>query len=220
MSAKPVRLGSLSELRQIKKELDAQAKAQALAAAHHLQAERLRHAQCNLFQAAIGKVQPLSHPPRANLLPTPPAPIPQQQILDEAQALREAISDEVDISTLIDTDEGLSFRRPGIGPDVVTKLRRGTWSVQQQIDLHGLRTDEAREVLGRFIASAHQQGLRCVRVVHGKGLGSPGKAPVLKDKVRRWLVQKNEILAYVQATPAQGGAGALMVLLQPARADR
>ncbi|MDT4883333.1 putative DNA endonuclease SmrA [compost metagenome] len=96
------------------------------------------------------------------------------------------------------------------------KLREGRWSIQRQIDLHGLRVDEAREALGRFIREAHQLGLRCVRVVHGKGLGSPGRAPVLKGRVHRWLVQKNEVLAFVQARPAEGGAGALVVLLRQA----
>ncbi|HEY0201779.1 MAG TPA: Smr/MutS family protein, partial [Burkholderiaceae bacterium] len=76
---------------------------------------------------------------------------------------------------------------------------------------------EAREALGAFIRETHQAGLRCVRVVHGKGLGSPGRAPVLKSRVQRWLVQKNEVLAFVQARPAEGGAGALVVLLRPRR---
>ena len=95
------------------------------------------------------------------------------------------------------------------------------WDVQhrrhRRSDLHGLRSDEARDALGSFIREAHKQGIRCVRVVHGKGLGSPGKAPVLKEKVHRWLVQKAEVVAFVQAQPAQGGAGALVVLLQPVR---
>jgi DNA-nicking Smr family endonuclease len=151
------------------------------------------------------------------LAPQPPLPIPKQHQLDEAAALQEAISDEVDVTTLLDTDDQLSFRRPGVGPDVTQKLRKGKWSIQRQIDLHGLRSDEAREVLGQFIRDAHKQGIRCVRVVHGKGLGSPGKTPVLKEKVHRWLVQKSEVVAFVQAQPAQGGAGALVVLLQPHR---
>ena len=93
------------------------------------------------------------------------------------------------------------------------KLRRGGWSIQGQIDLHGLRRDDARETLSQFIKDAHKTGWRCVRVVHGKGLGSPGKTPVLKGRVQSWLIQKNEVLAFVQARPAQGGAGALVVLL-------
>ena len=147
----------------------------------------------------------------------PPAPLPLQHELDAAAALQESLSDEVDVTTLLDTDDHLSFRRPGVGMDVAQKLRKGKWSIQRQIDLHGLRSDEARDALGSFIREAHKQGIRCVRVVHGKGLGSPGKAPVLKDKVHRWLVQKAEVVAFVQAQPAQGGAGALVVLLQPVR---
>ncbi len=129
--------------------------------------------------------------------------------------MREALSDEFDVETLLHTDDQLSYRRPGLGPDVMRKLREGHWSIQRHIDLHGLRVDEAREALGKSIREAHHQGLRCVRVVHGKGLGSPGRAPVLKGRVLRWLVQKKEVLAFVQARPAEGGAGALVVLLKP-----
>lgn len=215
--AKALRVSSLAELKQVKKEIEAQAAARAVEQARLAQQAKQRAAQSNLFQAAIGVVQPLQPSRRANLKPPPAAPIPQQRERDEAHALREALSDEVDITTLLETDEALSFRRPGVGPDVTRKLRRGDWAVQGQIDLHGLRTDEAREAMGSYIRTAHQQGLRCVRVVHGKGLGSPGKAPILKDKVRRWLVQKSEVLAFVQAQPAQGGAGAVLVLLQPVR---
>ena len=136
---------------------------------------------------------------------------------DEKAVLKEAISDEFDSGTLLESDDQLSFRRPGIGADITRKLRRGDWSIQRQLDLHGLRRDEAREYLSSFIREAHQQGIRCVRVVHGKGLGSPGKEPVLKSRVHSWLVQKNEVLAFVQAKPADGGAGALLVLLAPVR---
>ena len=140
-----------------------------------------------------------------------------QHELDEQRVLHEAMSDEFDVSTLLDVDDQLSFRRTGIGLDVTRKLRSGQWSIQRQLDLHGLRSDEAREALGQFIRLAHRTGMRCVRVVHGKGLGSPGKTPVLKAKVQRWLVQKKEVLAFVQARPAEGGAGALVVLLQPGK---
>src|SRR5690606_26008096 len=138
------------------------------------------------------------------------------QQLDAAAVLRESLSDEFDVSTLLDADDQMSFRQPGIGTDVTRRLRAGEWSIQRQIDLHGLRSDEAREALGAFIRSAHRQGVRCVRVVHGKGLGSPGRQPVLKLKAQRWLIQKKEVLAFVQARPAEGGAGALVVLLAPA----
>ena len=129
--------------------------------------------------------------------------------------LREAISDEFDVESLLDTDDALSYRSRGIGPEVVRKLRRGVWSIQAQLDLHGLRRDEAREQLGGFLREAARQGWRCVRVIHGKGNGSPGREPVLKSKVKTWLVQKREVIAFTQARAADGGHGALLVLLRP-----
>lgn len=171
----------------------------------------------NLFTHFVGAVTPLPRTDRITLEQAPPTPRRLQRELDEERVLREAMSDEFDVSTLLDVDDQLSFRRPGIGLDVTHKLRGGHWSIQRQLDLHGLRSDEAREALGQFIRLSHRTGLRCVRVVHGKGLGSPGRTPVLKAKVQRWLVQKKEVLAFVQARPADGGAGALVVLLQPGK---
>ncbi len=158
-------------------------------------------------------MQPL--PERGRALPAPPRPdaLPRQRERDERLALQQAWSDELDVERLLDTDAELSFRRPHIAPDVTARLRRGRWAIQAQIDLHGLRRDQARDALAAFLREALQRGLRCVRVVHGKGLGSPGRQPVLKDKVRAWLVQKAEVLAFVQARAADGGHGALLVLL-------
>ena len=212
-----MKITSLAGLKLVKKEIEAQAQREAAALALRALQAKQQAARRNLFQAAVGRVERLPHAPVADLKPAPPQPVPKQQLLDEAAALQEALSDAVDVSSLLDTDEQLSFRRPGVGVDVTQKLRRGKWSIQRQVDLHGLRTDEARETLAAFIREAHRQGIRCVRVVHGKGLGSPGKTPVLKDKVHRWLVQKSEVVAFVQAQPAQGGAGAVVVLLQPVR---
>lgn len=210
-----MKVHSLADLKQVKKAIEAQAAADAALAARQAAEEKQRRARHNLFEAAVGRVEKLRPAGVASLRPQPPLPEPRQQQADEAAALREAISDEVDIATLLDTDDQLSFRRPGVSADVTRKLRRGHWSIQRQMDLHGLRSEEAREALGQFIRESHRQGIRCVRVVHGKGLGSPGKTPVLKGKVQRWLVQKSEVIAFVQAAPAQGGAGALLVLLQP-----
>jgi DNA-nicking Smr family endonuclease len=170
----------------------------------------------DLFATSVGAVEPLRLSGRARHKRAQPAPEPRQRILDERQALRESLSDEFNVDTLLETDETLSFRRPEIGLDVVRKLRRGGWAIQGQIDLHGLRRDPARVQLNAFIREAAAQGLRCVRVVHGKGLGSPGREPVLKARVRSWLVQKTEVLAFVQARPAEGGSGALVVLLKAA----
>jgi len=150
----------------------------------------------------------------ASLRLKPPAAEPRQSQLDERAALAESLSDEVDIESLLLTDDGLSFRRPGVGMDVVTRLRKGHWAIQGELDLHGLRRDAARDSLGGFMRQASQRGWRCLRVVHGKGLGSPGREPVLKGKVHRWLGQYDLVLAFTQASGPQGGAGALVVLLK------
>lgn len=211
-----MKVNSLAELRAIRQAVaERQARAAAEREAQRL-AQQRRERERRLFELAVGPVQPLPHHGRREPAPPQIEPRPVQRQRDEAAVMREALSDEFDIETLLHTDELLSYRRPGLGPDVVRKLREGRWSIQRAIDLHGLRTDEARDALGRFIRESHQQGLRCVRVVHGKGLGSPGRTPVLKGRVLRWLVQKKEVMAFVQARPAEGGAGALVVLLRPA----
>ncbi len=176
--------------------------------------EREREAR-TLFARSVGPVTPLAEDDRALLRAAPPEPEPRQRELDEADALRATLSDEFDVESLLETDAALSFRRPDIGPDVVRKLRRGGWVIQAQIDLHGLRRDEARDRLAEFLREAARQGLRCVRVVHGKGNGSPGREPVLKHRVHAWLVQKSSVIAFTQARAAEGGSGALVVLLRP-----
>ncbi|GAB3190440.1 Smr/MutS family protein [Hydrogenophaga aquatica] len=210
---------SLSDLKTLKKAMAAQAAEQAARRAAEeaaqQEAQRRLHHDKQLFERAVGAVKRLPHHGRHTLPLAAPLPIPQQRQRDEQAVMQEALSDAFDAETLLLTDEHLSFRRPGLGPDVVRKLRQGDWSLQAEIDLHGLRTDEARTALATFVREAHKKGLRCVRVVHGKGLGSPGKTPVLKGRVHSWLVQKNEVMAFVQARPAEGGAGALVVLLRP-----
>ena len=220
MKAPPIK--DLKDLKAVKQQLEAQARLAAEQEAARKAAAAKARAEKDFFVLAVGPIKPLAakHLPghkshRLNLPTAQAAPIAVQHQLDEMAVMREAISDEFDVETLLDTDDALSFRRPGMGPDVTRKLRRGGWSIQGQLDLHGLRQDDARESLSQFIKDAHKTGWRCVRVVHGKGLGSPGKTPVLKGKVQSWLIQKNEVLAFVQARPAQGGAGALVVLLAP-----
>ena len=206
---------SLQDLADIRKQLAEQERLARERAVREAETRKRAEAERNLFQRAAGKVEPLRHHGRVQHPPEPVAPIAVQRQLDDQRVLKEAISDEFDASTLLEVDEAMSFRRPGVGIDVARKLRRGYWSIQAEIDLHGLRTDDAREALAAFLREAVRQGLRCVRVVHGKGLGSPGKTPVLKGKVHGWLVQKNEVLAFVQARGDEGGAGAVVVLLTP-----
>ncbi|MEY4644926.1 MAG: Smr/MutS family protein [Hylemonella sp.] len=207
------KVGSLADLKQVKQEIEAQARLAAQRQAEAAAQARRAQSDKEMFTRAVGAVQPMTPNAKVQLKQKPPAPVAMQHHRDEQAVLQEAISDEFDVSTLLDIDEHLSFRRPGIGPDVTRKLRRGDWKIQREIDLHGLRTDDARNALAQFIRKAHREGLRCVRVVHGKGHGSPGKTPVLKNRVHSWLVQKKEVLAFVQARPADGGAGALVLLL-------
>ncbi len=180
-----------------------------------IQRETAERRERDLFASSVGQVVSL----RKTAAPPPakprPAPIARQRQRDEAAALIESISDQFTAESLLDTDDALSYRRSGIGIDVVRKLRRGVWVMQAEIDLHGLRRDQARERIDSFLRDAARDGLRCVRVVHGKGLGSPGREPVLKAKVKSWLVQRSEVLAFTHARPADGGHGALLVLLRP-----
>ena len=204
-----------AELAALREALKARAEAE-LAEKARLRArqERLER-EARVFREAMSDAVPLK--PSGRVAPhTPEHPThPRQRELDERAALQASLSDEIDIERLLDTDEALSFRRETVGSDVVARLRRGHWVVQDQIDLHGLRVEEARDALAAFIAQALKTGRRCLRVIHGKGLGSVGREPVLKGKVLKWLVQREEVLAFCQARPTDGGAGALIVLLRP-----
>ena len=200
-------------LREAGKARERQARAEREAARAAEAARRQELERAEAFARAVGPVHTVRAPTRAATGRPLPPPEPLQRQLDEQAALREALSDEVDIESLLLTDDGLSYRRPGIGPDVVTRLRRGHWSVRDQLDLHGLRRDEAREALAAFVRESRRRGVRCLRVVHGKGHGSPGRQPVLKARVQRWLAQCDEVIAFTQASGPQGGAGAIIVLL-------
>ena len=212
----PDRFG-LQDLKALKRQMDREvrdaAQRRQREQEQRLQAERERA----LFRLSVGEVTPLRDGGRLPLvlMRHRPAPRPRQRELDERAALQEAWSDEMDVERLLETDDSLSYKRRHVGADVLRRLRKGQWSIQAQVDLHGLRRHEARDALAAFIRDAHQRGLRCVRVVHGKGLGSPGREPVLKGKVRAWLVQSQSVLAFVQARATDGGHGAVVVLLAP-----
>lgn len=210
----PAAIKDFSGLKSLQKDLKTQEEARKTAAAERLQAEKTAQHEADLFRRSIGMVAPLTPSDKLTVTAPRPLPIARQHLADEQAALRESLSDDFTIETLLATDEALSYARKGIGQDVMRKLRRGNWVIQSQLDLHGLRTDEAREALGEFLRAAIRRGQRCVRVIHGKGLGSVNKEPVLKNKVRNWLVQKDEVLAFCQATAADGGAGAVIVLLR------
>jgi DNA-nicking Smr family endonuclease len=127
--------------------------------------------------------------------------------------LVDMMSDEYDIAD-VETGEELLFFRPDLPSKTVKKLRRGDFSIQAELDLHGMFREDARKALALFLTSTRQRGLRCVRVIHGKGHGSPDKKPVLKNLVNRWLQQRDEVLAFCSARQVDGGTGAVYVLLR------
>jgi len=206
------RLDDLADIRAALREKERLA---AEAAALAGQARAAERRERELFSSLVGRVAPLRRS-AATATPAPPgrpSPLPRQRQRDDAAVLVESMSDTFDATTLLDIDADLSYRRTGLGVDVVRKLRRGVWALQAELDLHGLRRDEARLRVDAFLRDSTRAGHRCVRIVHGKGLGSPGREPVLKDKVKSWLVQRIEVLAFAHARPADGGHGALLVLL-------
>ena len=167
----------------------------------------------NIFLQAVKNARPLNvDVPFTEK--TYPKPIAKQFIIDEKQALKDSLSDDFYPAHELESGEELLYLRTGQSPDVLSKLRRGFWVVQAQIDLHGLISDEAREYVAEFLSSCKKRNIRCVRIVHGKGLGSRNREPVLKHKLRNWLMQKDEVIAYAQAKPEDGGSGAVIVLLK------
>jgi DNA-nicking Smr family endonuclease len=150
---------------------------------------------------------------RVVLTPPAPSPTPNQRLEDERAVLTELSRLALDLDD-IEFDDDAAFLRPGLPRDILRKLRRTHWVIQDDLDLHGLTGDEAVEATAEFLAGCKRRGLRCVRIVHGKGLRSRGREPVLKRRVRRQLMRRSEVLAYVEPRQAHGGGGAVVVLLE------
>jgi DNA-nicking Smr family endonuclease len=152
-------------------------------------------------------VDPLPEAKRVALRRARPAPDPRQTRLDEAAVLRDSLG-PFSADEAMDSGEELLFVRPGVSRQTLRKMRRGHWVVEANLDLHGLTRSEAAPAVSEFLNRCAAQRLRCVRIVHGKGLG------ILRAKLKRWLPTKDEVLAFTQAPIAQGGSGALLVLLR------
>ncbi|MEW6313416.1 MAG: Smr/MutS family protein [Pseudomonadota bacterium] len=163
------------------------------------------------FRAAVQDAVPIVS---NKVVPTRPRPKPvaQQRQQDDRAALSDSLSDS--IADRWESGEELVYLRDGLARDVLRKLRRGHWVTQDALDLHGMTVDEARSQLTAFLSTCLKRGLRCVRIVHGKGLRSKNREPVLKKKVAGWLAQREEVLALCQARTADGGSGAVVVLLK------
>ena len=168
------------------------------------------------FASAMKKagVEPLGAAPRVHHSKSV-APEPRQTIADNESVLEESLSDELDSIEFLESDDGKSFRRPEVGPDVPRDLRRGRWSIVGQIDLHGMFVEEARIAVVDFLKKCQAHEWLCVRIIHGKGNGSPDRQSVLREKVRRWLKQRDEVIAFCEPRENDGGSGATLVRLKP-----
>ena len=140
-------------------------------------------------------------------------PVPEQSLRDAREVMDSLLSDEYEPAD-IETGDELLFVRPGLQHSVMRKLRRGQYAIEAELDLHGNTVPEARERIVTFLNHSRARGIRCVRIIHGKGKSSEGKLPVLKGKVNAWLRQKHEVLAFCSARPNDGGTGAVYVLLR------
>ncbi len=169
------------------------------------------------FRDAVADVAPLAHNGRHDGGRPPPPPVPLQTKRDERAALAESLHGPVSIDDALDSGEELTYLREGLSRQVLRKLRRGQWVVQDNLDLHGMNRDTAAEAVALFLRDSAARGIRCVRIVHGKGHGSKNREPVLKAKLRTWLPRRDEVLGFCQAPTAHGGAGAVLVLLRAKR---
>jgi len=228
---------SFADLKGFGKQLKEQEEAKAAAEKECAQREKVAAAEANVFSTSMGGVQrmkasdryvpPIAKAPAVSAAARaaaarsgPRKPLnAEEQAADDAAVLRESmLSDQFEVDHYIEEDPALNYLAPGVGVDVMKRLRKGYWPVQDELDLHGLRRDDARNAIGEFLRKASQRNYRCVCVIHGRGFGSRGGEPVLKSMVHSWLVQTDGVIAFTQAHAAEGGEGALMVLLRAALA--
>lgn len=168
-----------------------------------------------LFREAMKGVKPLKGREaggRALVRPPAPSPRPKQREADDAEVLREMMD-----GPLIDPGDQLEYRGEGLQDSAWRKLRRGALHMGRELDLHGMRSDEARLAVAHFIVDCQARGIRCVRIIHGKGLRSKGDGPVLKQRLDGWLRRRKEVLAFCSARPEHGGTGAAYVLLRASK---
>jgi DNA-nicking Smr family endonuclease len=212
-----------AELKGLRDQLKENERVRAIEQAEREQRERLARERAVEFRSSMQGVRKLPESDRyvhrpvyvAPNRPIQRGPVPSAEEETEA-VLRESLSDQFDVEGMLDEDPALSYSRDGVGPDVVRKLRKRHWPIQDELDLHGLNRDAARDALTDFLHRANRRGVRCVRIIHGIGYGSPGGEPVLRGIVHSWLVQKNEVIAFCAAGRSDGGHGALIALLRAA----
>ena len=165
-----------------------------------------------LFRSAIGPVKPLPEtplPPRK----TPPRPRARMAERDEDLARDEF---KHAVIAALEAGDTLGYRRDEVPPQVLKRLARGEYAAQEELDLHGLPARTAEALLRDFLRDCRTHGVGCVRIVHGKGHNSEERLPVLKNLVDRMLRQRADVLAFHSPPAAQGGPGAVLVLLKRA----
>ncbi len=226
---------SFADLKGLGKQLKEQEEQRAAEQKERAKQEKAAAAAANVFQSSMAGVQkmkpsdryvpPPAKGPAAAGRPAPSGPrkpqTAEEQAADDAAVLRESmLSDMFDVDHYMEEDPSLNYSAPGIGPDVMKKMRKGHWPVQDELDLHGKRRDEARQAVDDFLLKAKRRNYRCVCVIYGRGFGSRGGEPVLKSMVHSWLVQTDGVIAFCQARAEEGGEGAIMVLLRSALAPQ
>lgn len=169
----------------------------------------------DLFRGAVGKVRPLASKPDCALEKSRPPPRARQFELDEARVRDELLSHEFDPAAIEMGDEIL-YLKPGQPDTLLKRLRRGHFSIRSEIDLHQMTVAVARQAVNAFLGEAIEHREFCVRIVHGKGLRSASRGPVVKKMTEQLLRRRNDVLAFASARPAQGGTGAVLVLLDGA----
>jgi DNA-nicking Smr family endonuclease len=211
-----------ADLKFLRDRLKEEERVRAIEQAEREKRERIARERAVEFRSAMEGVRKMPEsnryvyrPVQEALLREHPAKRVLSQEEDDALVLQQSLSDGFDVDGLLDDDPTLSYAKDGVGNDVVKKLRKRHWPVQDELDLHGMTRDVARGQLGDFLRRAMRRGVRCVRIIHGIGYGSPGGEPVLRSVVHSWLVQLDEVVAFCVAGRADGGNGALIVLLKP-----
>jgi DNA-nicking Smr family endonuclease len=221
-------LKDFSDLKSLRDQLKEDQRQRAIEKAVRERRERIDRANAVEFRDAVKDVKPIPESDRYVWRPAQEAELrasatgqrPTQFRIDEeeiAAVLQESmLSDQFDVEGLLDEDPSLSWSAPGVGPDVVKKLRKRHWQIEDELDLHGYTRDLARRLVDAFVRRSSKNGVRCVRIIHGVGYGSAGGEPVLRGMVHSWLVQTSEVVAFCVANRSDGGNGALVVLLRPA----
>ena len=165
-----------------------------------------------LFREAVGDVRSVSNDRVEDSKPTPVPRIRKSE--QDDRSVMDSLLDDLSESDFLETGEHLAYTQPGVQRSVLRKLKSGKYSIQSEIDLHGLTVNEARLELSDFLKAAQQRRHLCIRVIHGKGRKFANKSPRLKPAVNQWLQRSKKVLAFCSARVNDGGTGAVYVLLK------